>query len=1695
MTPLQPSAKAQGIQAFDEHWFATTQWTRLDQHSGLTRWQVRAGEAGPRWLVLGASAQTSPWEVARVDREYAMAPCLDSAWALIPLALLHAPRGPLLILQDGGAEPLSRVAPGPLSIERFLRLAVATTAALGQMHARGIVHRDIRPENLLLDEDGRVRFTGFAFARVGAEKPEPALQAPDASLAYISPEQASQQSGPASQRSDLYALGVVFFQQLTGHLPFAASEASQWLHQHMAVPAPPVGKSRPAVPTAIAELVARLLRKQPAERPHSAKAVEAELHRCLNEWREWGKIHHSPAHRSGAEAANYLVGREAELQSLAEAIARLAEGLGGAVLIQGEAGIGKTALVRHLRRHQQAQTLFATGKCEQARHNLPYGVLANVLSSLFTRLTGESPEDVQRWGQRFREAIGEHGHMVARIAPEIAWLTGALPPQEAPPVGEARRHLHTMIRRLLTIIATPSHPLLLFLDDVQWIDSETLAFLGELSANSFDHLLIIAAYRDAGLGNHSDLAAFVEHCRKTAPHTLELRLQPLAADEIAILLGVELELHAGEHHLLANRLAERGQGNPLYVRQAIAAWRESIDLEPTARLPELLDDVAAMMASRLGRLPDSTLDLLSRLALLGNQTSLDDLAVASDASAAQLSKLLRPALEAGLIAEYRQGLAFTHDAIWESARARLPQAQRERLHLAFAQALLQPLAPDASADAVFKVAGQLLQVQEPQVTPQQRAAFIEVLMRAAHLAKASAAAATALGYVEHAARLLHGMPEQQPERVQAVSVLYTQCLILNADYQGASLCLSQLLQHTEADFERAELFRLQCEIHSLRGDYDEAVAMSVQGLASLGVDFPLEPSDAQTEAAWQALQEALDGRLPSAFEALPLCTDSRQRAVAQLLASIVIPGSFIHPNLMLMGSARLLSLALEHGMSASTVHGLAWLGVAIAQRYGAYRSGCEYTQVARSLAEQAAYSAARVSALVALDQVSAWTKPLHYALECAEQAYRLSMAQGSPSFACYANNHIVSDLLVLGAPIERMLRQIDTGLELARNLEFQDAQSILCAQAVYIRRLAGEVASTIPIPGNALMAERVNRSRMGPLKFWWALFEGLFQFLEGSFEQAAVHLDEAWAQSWSAPVHIHHIDLALFTVLNRAALQTATGLAQDFEGPLARLGLWAGLNPRYFSDRFALAQAEVARVNGKVLDALRHYEDAIGKATACGAVHIQGLAHEMEARCLAGLGLEVGAQTHLRLARDAWRRWGAHTLAEQLEAEHPFLRDPPGTRAESFALPARQQLDQVAIAKACQALSREIEPEALIKTLLSNVVVHAGATYSALLLLDEGNLQVEATGRASDKGIDILLRTGQPASNAAPLSLVLHAMRQREVLTIEGAEALRRFGDDAYLMHIESASVACLPLLKQNDVIGALYLENTLTPGVFEASRIEVLELLAAQAAISLTNARLYADLLAENERRRISERSLRLARSELDRTAQATILGELAASIAHEINQPLASILSNAGASVRWLDRATPQIEEALEGIRDILGEGQRAADIVGAIRALARQAPPERAAFAVGCMIRHVLALTQADVQNQQIDVETHLPEGLTAYGDRTLFQQVLYNLITNAMEAMQGVAAAERRLRIDARAVGSSIVVTVEDSGPGVAPAEQEKIFQAFYSTKAAGMGMGLAICSSIVAAHGGVLRATLGREHESLFFFTLPAPPDV
>jgi PAS domain S-box-containing protein len=720
--------------------------------------------------------------------------------------------------------------------------------------------------------------------------------------------------------------------------------------------------------------------------------------------------------------------------------------------------------------------------------------------------------------------------------------------------------------------------------------------------------------------------------------------------------------------------------------------------------------------------------------------------------------------------------------------------------------------------------------------------------------------------------------------------------------------------------------------------------------------------------------------------------------------------------------------------------------------------------------------------------------------------------------------------------------------------------------------------------------------------------------LLGNAERALEFAAKAKPILWSARLNLQSMDycfyhsLAIAAVFEAASPERRAELREDLIEHLASFQRWAESCPATFAHKHALVSAEWARLEGRDIEAMQLYERAIRSAAERGFLQDRALAGELAARFYRLRGLDKVADTYLDEARDCYARWGALAKVPQLDQSHPRVRKQATPLAPRPTIEAPvEQFDLAMVIKMSQAVAGEIVLEKLIETLMVIAVEHAGADRGLLLLPHGSRYRIEAGATSGRDGVRVRLVETPVTPSELPLLILEQVIRTQSQVILDDARGQSMFSEDEYMSRKRVRSLLCLPLLKQAELIGVLYLENSLASHVFTPGRIAVLKLLASQAAIALENARLYRDvaereakirrlvdaniigifissrkgeiieandaflrmvgydredLAAGNMRwndltppdwrtstatarkgmdttgavqpyeseyvrkdgsrvpvligsagfdeqrdqgvafvldlteRKRAEEALRHMQTELAHANRVATMGQLSASITHEVKQPITAAVTYALAARRFLSAEPPNTHEVDDALSLIVKEGNRAGEVVGRIHALIKKAPARKDAVAINDAILEVIALTRTEAANSSVSVRTQLAEGLPrVQGDRVQLQQVLLNLIINAIEATRDVGEEDRELLISSHNEPDGVSVEVRDSGPGFAPAALERVFEAFYSTKPGGLGMGLSICRSIIEAHGGRLWASANLPRGASFHFVLPAIADI
>src|SRR5882762_7004850 len=742
---------------------------REDEEFAFCRGRRDDGELPTILLVAPVSEHPVPAILERLEHEYSLRDELDSDWAARPLALTRREGRLMLILEDPGGEPLDRLLGQPMGLSRFLRFAVGLAAALGKLHQQGLIHKDIKPANILLDSaTGAVWLTGFGIAsrlpreRQPAEPPEMIA----GTLAYMAPEQTGRMNRSVDSRSDLYSLGVTFYEMLTGGLPFTASDPMEWVHCHIARQPVTPGERLKEVPSPLSAIIVKLLAKTAEERYQTAAGVESDLRRCLAEWEACGRIDTFAlgAHDTSDQLLmpERLYGRDRERETLLAAFQQVvATGTPALVLVSGYSGVGKSSVVHELHKAiVLPRGIFISGKFDQYKRDIPYATLAQAFRTLIRQILSESEARVERWRNAIRDSVGPNGQLIVSLIPELEFVIGKQPLVAELPATEAENRFHMVFRSFLGVFADKKHPLAIFLDDLQWLDAATLKLLEHLITHpDVRHVLIIGAFRDNEVSTSHPLMQTLDAIRGTEAVVREIVLAPLSLDDVTQFVADTLHCEHGRAEPLARLVYDKTLGNPFFAIQFLTALAEegllAFDANATAwtwdlariRAKGYTDNVVDLMVGKLRRLPDATQERLKQLACLGNVAEIATLTLVHGLSEEEIHTELWEATRTGLIFRREDSYAFLHDRVQEAAYALIPEGERAAAHLRIGRALASRTAAAELEEHIFEIVNQLDRGSALIDLREERERVAELNLIAGKRAKTSTAYASALNYL------------------------------------------------------------------------------------------------------------------------------------------------------------------------------------------------------------------------------------------------------------------------------------------------------------------------------------------------------------------------------------------------------------------------------------------------------------------------------------------------------------------------------------------------------------------------------------------------------------------------------------------------------------------------------------------------------------------------------------------------------------------------------------------------------------------------------------------------------------------------------------------------------------------------------------------------------------------------------------
>ena len=1814
---------------------------RNDEESILYRGQSK--DDASQVLVLSPAVQRStPESLKRLEHEYSLKEELDPSWATRPMAIARHWDRTVLVSADPGGVPLDQLLGQPVDVALSLRLAISLSTAIGHLHQRGVIHKDIKPANVLVNPvTGQCWLMGFGIAsRLPRERQSP--EPPEfvaGTLAYMAPEQTGRMNRSIDSRSDLYSLGITLYRMFTGSLPFTASDPMEWVHCHIArQPIPPKERLK-NVPASISAIIMKLLAKTAEERYQTAAGAESDLRRCLAEWETQRRIDEFPL--GGHDTPDRLLipeklyGRAREIETLLASFERVvASGTPELVLVSGYSGIGKSSVVNELHKVLvPPRGLFASGKFDQYRRDIPYATLARALQSLIRPLLSKSEAELQDWRDALQEALGPNGRLIVDLVSELKLIIGEQPlvPDLSP--QDAQGQFQLVFRRFIGVFAQREHPVALFLDDLQWLDAATLDLLEDLLTRpDVRHLMLIGAYRDNEVNSAHPLIRKLEAIRQAGAIVHEILLAPLAREDLGRLIADSLHREPDRVTPLAQLVHEKTAGNPFFAVQFISALAEealltfdhasgrwSWDLS-RIQAKGYTDNVADLMVGKLNRLPVETQKALQEFACLGNSAQIATLCIVHGASEEQVHSDLWEAVRLEFIVRLEGSYKFVHDRVQEAAYSLVPEQLRAEAHLRMGRLLAAHTPAEKREEAIFEIVNQLNRGAALITSRDEREQLAELNLIAGKRAKASTAYASALKYlVAGAALLADDCWERRHELTFSLELHRAECEFLTGQSAAAEERLTMLSSRAANSVELATVACLRVDVYTTLDQSDRAVAVCLDYLQHLGVEWSPHPTKEEGRREYDRIWIKLGSRPIEELIELPLMSDPASLATLDVLTKVLPPALFTDANLLSLAICRAVNLSLERGNGDGSCVAYVWLGQVAGPHFGNYKAGFRFGRLGYELVEKRGLKRFQARTYMVFgSHVMPWTKHVRAGRDLVHRAFEAANKIGDLSFAAYSCINLNTNLLAAGDPLVEVQREAENGLEFARKARFGFAIDVITAQLGLIRILCGmtpKFGSFDDGQFDELRFERhlANDPAAQPECFYW-IRKLQARFFAGDYESAIDASLRAQRLLWTAPSNFEMAEYHLYGALSRAASCDSAfpdRYRQHLEALTAhhrQLEVWAENCPENFGNRAALVAGEIARLEGRDFEAMRLYEEAIRLAHTNGFVHNEALANELAARFYVARGFEKIAYAYLREARYCYLRWEAAGKVRQLDQLYPQLREEEPVPGPTSTIGASvEHLDLATVIKVSQAVSGEIVLGKLIDTLMRTAIEHAGAERGLLILPRGVEHRIEAEATTSGDTIIVCLREASMAEAAVPESIIHYVVRTRESVILDDASAQHPFSADPYIRRQHARSILCLPLINQAKLLGLLYLENNLAPHVFTPTRIAVLKLLASQAAISLENTRLYRDLtereakirrlvdanimgifignlqgeiieaneaflhmvqysredlvsgrvgwtdltpaewrdrderavaevkttgtvqpyekeffrkdgsrvpvlvgaavfegsgnegvafvldLSEQKR---AEDALHQAQAELARVSRMTTMEQLAASIAHEVNQPLAAVVTSGNACLNWLSTSPPNLRKVRDAVERIVRDGNRASDVLKRVRALLKKAPLIKSSLNVNEVIQEVLALVGGELRKRGVEVSAELDFNLpSVMADFVQLQQVLLNLVMNAIESMTTITDRPRVLQIQSRlhdlAGRSAVLVAVRDSGVGLSADAMAGVFEAFYSTKPEGMGMGLWICRSIIEAHGGQLTAQPNDGVGAMFQFVLPA----
>ncbi|MEG4248380.1 PAS domain S-box protein [Microcoleus sp. Pol10D4] len=1466
----------------------------------------------------------SPQDLTRYRQEYEITRFLNIEGVVKAYSQQDYQRTLVILLEDLGGESLEcwmrqqlDFCPMPLSV--FLNMAIAITDTLGKIHAAHVIHKDINPGNIVFNpRTGVVKIIDFGIAtRFSRTNPTfKSLHLLEGTPAYLSPEQTGRMNRMLDYRTDFYSLGATFYELLTGQLPFPTKDFLELVHCHIARPPAPPHELNSTIPQPVSDLILKLMAKNAEDRYQSAWGIKADLERCAQQLAEVGLIEPMPLGLQDVSEQfripQKLYGREAKIAALLAAFDRVAgnEGIGewgsgGAekditllphremMLVSGYAGIGKTALVQELHKPITAnQGYFISGKFDQFGRNIPYSAIVNALQKLVQQLLSEPDEQVKGWRSRLLTALGSNGQIIIDVIPEVELIIGKQSP--IPEVGatEAQNRFNLTFQKFVRAFCAKEHPLVIFLDDLQWIDSATLKLIELILLDEqIQYLFLIGAYRDHEVSPTHSLILMLESLRNQGAVLQEIILAPLTLEPLTQLVAETLHRNPDTVRSLAQVVLRKTEGNPFFVGEFLKllygenlltfdaqqlSWQWNL---AEIEAQNITDNVVELLLRQLQKLPEATQQILSIAACTGAEFDLETLAIICEKSPKAIFQDLLEAIQAGLIQPLSdldedllvQEYKFSHDRVQQAAYALIDESQKQVVHLQIGRNLLEKTSPEQRSDRLFEIIDHLNQGLELVTARSERTEIARLNLMAGQKAKAATAYEAAFKYFTTGLKLLNS--ESWQSEYDLTLALYSEAAeaaYLQGRFDEMEQLVEVVLDRAKTVVDKVQAYDSRIQGYSSQGNLKETLKTGLEALKLLGIDLIENPSLADIQRELESTAALLAEREIEDLSNLPEVAAPEPVAAITILSNMGSAAFITLPALWILIICKTVNLSINYGNTIWSPLYYAAYGFVLCGVVQDIELGYKFGQLALTSAERLNTKKGKARALQLFSEhVMHWKVHLKEPIPLLVEAYQEGVETGDFESAGYAAYYVCHNSFFAGEELTQLEQKTVIYSKAIDQIRRESPSNWLTILRQTILNLLDRAENPSRLVGRVCNEEEALSHAIavkdGTVIQILYLHKVMLCYLfeeHHQAEQTAIlakqHFEEVSAIT-ILPIFCFYHSLALLSLSLDASNSDKAAWLNCVNTNQEKMQKWAEHAPMNYLHKFYLVEAEKARVLGQFLEAEEFYERAIAGAAENEYIQEEALAYELAAKHYLARGRSKIAQTYMKEAHYCYDRWGAIAKVKDLETRYPQFFS-QSSRAASTSIPITAEtitnpfhtaFDLAAVMKASQAISREIELKQLLRLLMQTLIENAGAQTGYLILENSGKWLIEAACElnADENACATQVLQSIPIAEQLPESIIQYVIRTLKPVILNDATREGAFINEPYIQQNQPQSVFCLPLLNQAKLVGVLYLENQLATGVFTPERSQVLQLLSTQAAIAIENANLYSELQAKESK------------------------------------------------------------------------------------------------------------------------------------------------------------------------------------------------------------------------------------------------------